>query len=114
VADLRQAIAKGYRNLQGMKTDDRFAPLRARGLQEAVGRSGGEGTGGKGGDRFDWFFLAMTHRKLGNDGQARKFFGMAVAWREKNKQALKDNKSQEDELRRFQTEAKEVLELKKK
>ncbi|HEY7423308.1 MAG TPA: serine/threonine-protein kinase, partial [Gemmataceae bacterium] len=30
VADLRQAIAKGYRNLQGMKNDGRFASLRTR------------------------------------------------------------------------------------
>jgi tetratricopeptide (TPR) repeat protein len=68
----------------------------------------------KRGDSFDWFFLAMTHWRLGEKDKARKFFDMAVEWREKNKQALKDNKSQEDELRRFQTEAEEVLELKKK
>jgi hypothetical protein len=30
VDDLRQAIAKGYKNLQGMKEDDRFASLRTR------------------------------------------------------------------------------------
>jgi tetratricopeptide (TPR) repeat protein len=66
-----------------------------------------------GGDGFDWLFLAMTHRKLGDNDQARKFFDMAVAWREKNRQALQGNKAQEDELRRFQAEAEEVLELKK-
>jgi hypothetical protein len=68
----------------------------------------------KGGDAFDWIFLAMVHRRLGNNDQARKFFDMAVEWREKHVQALKDNKSQADELRRFQTEAEEILELKKK
>jgi eukaryotic-like serine/threonine-protein kinase len=30
VADLRQAFAKGYKDLEGVKKDDRFAPLRMR------------------------------------------------------------------------------------
>jgi tetratricopeptide (TPR) repeat protein len=30
VADLRQAVAKGYKNVQGIKKDESFAPLRTR------------------------------------------------------------------------------------
>jgi hypothetical protein len=30
VADLRQAFANGYKDLQAIKKDDRFAPLRPR------------------------------------------------------------------------------------
>src|SRR5262249_4007674 len=30
IADLRQAVAKGYKNLEGIKSDDSFAPLRNR------------------------------------------------------------------------------------
>jgi hypothetical protein len=30
VADLRQAFAKGFRDLEGVKKDERFAPVRNR------------------------------------------------------------------------------------
>ena len=60
----------------------------------------------KGGDSFDWFFLAMAHRQLGREEDARKWYDRAVRWMEKNAPT-------DDELRRFRAEAEEVLELKK-
>ena len=38
----------------------------------------------RGGDGFDWFFLAMAHWQLGNKEQARKWNDRAVAWMQKN------------------------------
>src|SRR5262249_48606121 len=61
----------------------------------------------KGGDAFDWFFLAMAHWQLGAKDQARKWYEKAVEWMEKN---AKDH----DEPRRFRKEAEELLEIKKK
>jgi len=62
---------------------------------------------GSGGDSRDWFFLAMVRWQQGDRAQARKWYNQAVEWMEKNlpHDAL---------LRRFRTEAEEVLELKKK
>jgi serine/threonine protein kinase/Flp pilus assembly protein TadD len=53
------------------------------------------------------FFLAMSHWRLGNKPQAREMYGDAVEWLEKNRY---DNLG----LRRFQTEAAEVLGIKVK
>jgi tetratricopeptide (TPR) repeat protein len=61
----------------------------------------------KGGDAFDWFFLAMAHRKLGYDKQAREWYDRAVSWAEKNQP---DNA----ELRRFHAEARDLLHVKAK
>jgi tetratricopeptide (TPR) repeat protein len=52
------------------------------------------------------FFLAMAHWRLGNQDDARAWFNQAVEWMEKNAQ---DN----EELRRFKTEAEELMKLKK-
>jgi tetratricopeptide (TPR) repeat protein/serine/threonine protein kinase len=68
----------------------------------------------QGGDAFDWLFLAMAQHKLGKPDEARKWYGQAVQWLEKNAPALAKSPSQADELRRFQAEAEEVLGLKKK
>jgi len=68
----------------------------------------------RGGDAVNWLFLAMAHRKLDNNDEARKCYDQAVQWLEKNKEALAKNKTQNEELRRFRSEAEEVLELKKK
>jgi tetratricopeptide (TPR) repeat protein/serine/threonine protein kinase len=58
----------------------------------------------KGGDSFDWFFLAMAHWRLGDKEQARKWYDQAVQWMEKNK-------PQDEELHRFRAEAAELLQL---
>jgi tetratricopeptide (TPR) repeat protein len=62
---------------------------------------------GGGGNASDWFVLAMAHQKIGRKEPARQWYDRAVAWMEKN---AKDN----EELRRFRSEAEQVLEVKKK
>jgi tetratricopeptide (TPR) repeat protein len=64
-------------------------------------------------DAYAWFFLAMSHSKLGEPAEARKCYDQAIEWLEKNKPLLAKKKMQAEELRRFRSEAEEVLELKK-
>jgi hypothetical protein len=54
------------------------------------------------GSSYDWFFLAMTHWRLGRKSDARKSYDQAVQWMEKN-----DPKNAR--LRRFRAEAEELL-----
>jgi tetratricopeptide (TPR) repeat protein len=61
----------------------------------------------KGGDGFDWFFLAMAHWRLGEKGKARAWYDRAALWMDKNQ-------PKDEELRRFRAEAAELLELKEK
>jgi len=61
----------------------------------------------KGGDSVDWFFLAMAHGQLGHKDEARRSYDRAVAWMDRN------NPDDED-LRRFRTEAAELLGIEKK
>src|SRR5262249_35684830 len=56
----------------------------------------------KGGDAFDWFFLAMAHWQLDRKAEASKWYEQAVQWMDKN---AKEN----DQLRRFRREAEELL-----
>jgi tetratricopeptide (TPR) repeat protein len=60
----------------------------------------------KGGDSFDWFFLAMARWNLGQKADARKWYDQAVKWMEKNQ-------PKNEELARFRAEAETLLELKK-
>ncbi len=55
-----------------------------------------------GGDAIDWFFLAMAHKQLGNQEEARQWYDKAVAW-------TQTNKPDDAELRRFQAEAATLL-----
>ncbi len=68
----------------------------------------------RGGDAVDQLFLAMAHQQLGKRDEARKAYDQAVQWLEKNKETLEKDKPHAEELRRFRSEAEEVLELKKK
>jgi tetratricopeptide (TPR) repeat protein len=61
----------------------------------------------KGGDSFDWFFLAMAHRQLGEQDKARQWYDRAVQWMDKNRPT-------NEELRRFRAEAAELLGLNEK
>jgi hypothetical protein len=55
-----------------------------------------------GGDACDFFFLAMAHWQLGQKEEARNWFDKAVEW-------MDMNHSKNEELRRFRTEAAELL-----
>lgn len=57
-----------------------------------------------GGDSFRWFFLAMAHWQVGHKDQARKWYGRAAEWADKNLPA-------DAQLRRFRAEAAELLGL---
>src|SRR5262249_48614701 len=61
----------------------------------------------KGGDSFDWFFLAMAHWQLGENDKAREWYDRAVQWMDKNQ-------PKNEELRRFRAEAAELLGIEKK
>jgi uncharacterized protein HemY len=61
----------------------------------------------KGGDSFNWFFLAMAHWRLGEKKKAQQWFDKAVQWMDKNQ-------PNNEELGRFRKEAEELLEIKKK
>ena len=53
----------------------------------------------KGGDAYDWLFLAMAHWQLGHQEEARQWYRRAVAW-------IDQNKRQDEELSRFRAEAR--------
>jgi WD40 repeat protein/Tfp pilus assembly protein PilF len=56
----------------------------------------------KGGDSFDWFFLAMARWRLGEKDKAREWYDRAVEWMDKNQPT-------NEELRRFRVEAEELM-----
>ena len=64
----------------------------------------------RGGDASDHFFLAMCNWKLEHYEEAEAAYEQAAAWMERNKDALNKDRKYAEELRRFQTEAEEVLE----
>jgi len=53
---------------------------------------------------FNGIFLAMSHDQLGHQEEARKWYENACAWTEKNR-------ANDEELRRFRTEAEELLKI---
>jgi WD40 repeat protein/Tfp pilus assembly protein PilF len=59
----------------------------------------------EGSDSFDWFFLAMAHWQLGEKDKAREWFERAVKWMDEHQPA-------NEELRRFRTEAEELMKVK--
>src|SRR5262249_4225694 len=61
----------------------------------------------KGGDAADWFFLAMADWRLGDEGQAGKWYDQAVRWVEKNKPG-------DEELGCFRAEAAGLLRIEKR
>jgi tetratricopeptide (TPR) repeat protein len=56
----------------------------------------------KGGDSFDWFFLAMAHWQLGEKDKAREWYDRAAEWMDKNQPT-------NEELLRFRAEAAALL-----
>jgi serine/threonine protein kinase/Flp pilus assembly protein TadD len=59
----------------------------------------------KGGDPFDWFFLAMAHWQLGEKIEGRKWYDQAVSRMERKR-------TNDQELIRFRAEAEELLQIK--
>jgi serine/threonine protein kinase/Flp pilus assembly protein TadD len=59
----------------------------------------------KGADSFDHFFLAMAHWQMGHKDEAHKSYQQAVRWMDRNK-------PDDEDLRRFRTEAAELLGVK--
>jgi eukaryotic-like serine/threonine-protein kinase len=62
---------------------------------------------GSPGDSLEWYPLAMAHWRLGHKEEARTWYDQAVAWMEKNQ-------PKNEELRRLQAEAAELLGIEKK
>jgi serine/threonine protein kinase/tetratricopeptide (TPR) repeat protein len=56
----------------------------------------------RGGNGYNWFFLAMAHWQLGEKDKAREFYDQAVQWTD-------TNRPRDEELRRFRAEAAELM-----
>jgi serine/threonine protein kinase/tetratricopeptide (TPR) repeat protein len=83
------------------------AQLRAGNWKESITTLQKSNDLRKGGDSFNWFFLAMAHWHLGDKDEARKWYNHGVQWMEKNQ-------PKNEELRRFRAEAAELLGIEKK
>jgi serine/threonine protein kinase/Flp pilus assembly protein TadD len=97
----RQAVALdpkigNYWNTLGV------AQFRAGQCQEAVATLHKSMELRRGGDSLDWFFLAMAHERLGNHDEAANWHRRAVEWMDKHKAG-------DPELRRFRTEAAQLM-----
>ena len=56
-------------------------------------------------------FLSMAHWQLGEQDEARRWYGRAVEWMEKNKEQLDKKPKSKAELLCFQVEAEELLKI---
>jgi eukaryotic-like serine/threonine-protein kinase len=63
----------------------------------------------QGGDAIDWFFLALAHGRLGQMDDARRWHKQAIEWVNKNAEILAANPKWAADLRRFRTEAEDLL-----
>jgi serine/threonine protein kinase len=98
---VREAIAKapdqvGYSNTLGV------ALYRAGEWADAVTALDDSCKRRKGGDSFDWFFLAMAHERLGHKEEARRWYDRAARW-------METNAAKHEELLRFRDEARALL-----
>jgi serine/threonine protein kinase/WD40 repeat protein len=66
----------------------------------------------QGGDAFDFFFLAMACKRLGQKEQALLWYKRGALWVEQNNQALAKSAQHAEELRRFHAEAALLLGIK--
>ena len=81
------ALEKSRELAQGQTTD----------LEQSLRRQNG-------GDGFDWFLLAMAHRRLGNEDGARAWYDKAVEW-------MDENQPNHDGLLRLRAEAMKLLKI---
>ncbi len=80
------------------------AEYRAGDFQQAVARIEKSRQLRNGGSSYDFFFLAMANWQLGDKDEARDWYSQGLQWMQKNQ-------TQNEELRRFQTEAEELLKI---
>jgi tetratricopeptide (TPR) repeat protein len=83
------------------------AQFRAKNWQESINALQKSQELRKGGDSVGWFFLAMAHWQLGNKDEARRSYDRAVEWMDRHK-------PNDEELRRFRSEAAERMGIEKK
>jgi tetratricopeptide (TPR) repeat protein len=67
----------------------------------------------QGGDAFDFYFLAMANQRLGQKEEALKWYRQGIEWVVKNEEAIAKEPQWPEELRRFRTEAEELVKMKK-
>jgi WD40 repeat protein len=109
----RIAVALALHAVQSEPTKGEFwntlgvAHYRAGNWKEAVGALEKSIELRKGGDSFDWFFLAMAQWQMDEKEKAHKWYDQAVQWMDKNQ----PNNAQ---LNRFRAEAAELLGMKAK
>jgi uncharacterized protein HemY len=109
--DGRQAVAFAQLAVKAAPTDGNYwktlgtAYYRAENWKEAITALERSMELRKGGDGFEWFFLAMAHWQLGDKEKARKWFDQAVQWMDKNQ-------PKNEELGRLRKEAEGLLKAK--
>jgi tetratricopeptide (TPR) repeat protein len=109
----KEAVAMAARSVQLFPKAGAFwttlgvAHYRAGDANRAIEAVGKSMELRKGGDSFDWFFLAMSHWQLNEKDEARKWYDKAVEWMDKNK-------PEDEKRRRFRTEAEELLGINRK
>jgi uncharacterized protein HemY len=106
LASARTAVALdphkgGYWNTLGV------ALYRAEQWQEAVTALNKSMKLRRGGDSFDWFFLAMAHEQLGHHDEAAQWHRRAVEWMDRHR-------ASDAELRRFRAETALLLGVQEK
>jgi serine/threonine protein kinase/Tfp pilus assembly protein PilF len=80
------------------------AHYRAGDWHGAIAALGKSMTLGKGGDSYDWFFLAMACWQLGRRDESHDWYERAVRW-------TAEHQPQNEELVRFRAEAERVLQV---
>jgi tetratricopeptide (TPR) repeat protein len=68
----------------------------------------------KGGDAYDFFFLAIAHANLANKMEAEKWYAQGVGWVERNSATLKHDPMVSADFERFRAEAAQALGLQEK
>ena len=108
ICDPDQAINLAKRAVELKPTEAAYwttlgaAYYRAGDWKEAVAALEKSSELPNGGDSFNWFFLAMSHEKLGDKETARRWYDRATQWKDTN-QATKEK------LLRIRAEAAQAL-----
>ncbi len=97
----RKAVERAPQNGECWNTKG-AAEYRAGHWDEAISALSRSMELSSGGSPADWIFLAMTHRRKGNDGEARSWFAKASAWMDRNR-------STDEDLIRLRDEAAALL-----